>query len=251
MKRLALQIGMAVALLALACAPQACSASGPGHRYIVKPSPKTIRMFSDQNPGGRAHLLSCESELTESLTQGLSQVPGVQLSLAMADFTGDSNPDTATVNFGRLDAHRAQYFIEVLLTEGGRQLFALSAPPGGLFITPQDVTGDGTLDLVVRATDSRSVVAIFLNDGCGRFSQPAGVTQTRVPRNEGPIFQASRATTMPVVSAVTRWSSDADMSNNPRRVSQQQGARFALPGRPHLDSSALSFGSNRAPPQIG
>jgi hypothetical protein len=242
---------MAGALLAMACVPQLCNASDSSRRAVVDSVPQRIRVSSDQNAGSdRVNLFSCESEFTENLTQGLSQAPGVQLSLAMADFTGDRNPDTATVNVGRLDAHRAQYFIEVALTEGGRQLFSLSAPPGGLFISPQDVTGDGTLDLVVRAAESRAVVAVFLNDGCGRFSQPATDTQASVPRDEGPTVQASPAPMMAAVSAVTQWPSGAETSYATRRQPRHHGTQAALPDSFHINLLALSYGSNRAPPQI-
>jgi hypothetical protein len=94
----------------------------------------------------------------------------VPLGLAMADFTGDSHPDLATLELDRLDSSRAHYVIEIQLTEGGRQSLELTAPAHSLVITPMDVTGDGTLDLVVRTTGSNVPVAVFLNDGCGHFS---------------------------------------------------------------------------------
>lgn len=93
------------------------------------------------------------------------------LSIAMADFTGDTHPDLATVELERFDFSSAQYWIEIRLTEGGRQLLKVTAPFGGLVITPRDLTGDGNLDLVVRSAKSHDPVAIFLNDGRGHFSR--------------------------------------------------------------------------------
>jgi hypothetical protein len=94
----------------------------------------------------------------------------VPLGLAMADFTGDSHPDLATLKIDRLDSSRAYYVIEIQLTEGGRQSLRLTAPLRSLMLTPVDVTGDGTLDLVVHSVGSNVPVAVFLNDGCGHFS---------------------------------------------------------------------------------
>lgn len=102
----------------------------------------------------------------------------VPLGLAMADFTGDSHPDLATLKIDRLDSSRAYYVIEIQLTEGGRQSLKLAAPSRSLVLTPMDVTGDGTLDLVVHSVGSNVPVAVFLNDGCGHFSanEPARYT---------------------------------------------------------------------------
>ena len=102
----------------------------------------------------------------------------VPLGLAMADFTGDSHPDLATLKIDRLDSSRAYYVIEIQLTEGGRQSLKLTAPPRSLVLTPVDVTGNGTLDLVVHSVGSNVPIAVFLNDGCGHFSanEPARYT---------------------------------------------------------------------------
>jgi hypothetical protein len=91
------------------------------------------------------------------------------LGLTMADFTGDTHPDLATVELEKLDSSSALYWIEIRLTEGGHQVLKLRAPFGGLLITPKDVTGDGNLDLIVRSAKSRAPVALFLNDGSGHF----------------------------------------------------------------------------------
>jgi hypothetical protein len=95
---------------------------------------------------------------------------GLMLGFSMADFTGDTHPDLATVDLNGLDSNSARYVIEIQLTEGGHQLLPLRAPFGGLVVTAKDVTGDGNLDLVVRAAWSHVLVAVFLNDGQGHFT---------------------------------------------------------------------------------
>jgi len=104
-----------------------------------------------------------------------AQPLGLDIGFAMADFTGDTHPDLATVALNRFDSGNAQYVIEIRLSEGGHQFLRMTAPFGGLLITPKDVTGDGNLDLVIRSARSRIPVAVFLNDGYGRFA-PADPT---------------------------------------------------------------------------
>jgi hypothetical protein len=99
-----------------------------------------------------------------------AQTIGLSLGFAMADFTGDTHPDLATIALNAFDSAHAEYAIEVQLSEGGHQLLRLTAPFGGILITPKDVTGDGNLDLVIRSARSHLPVAVFLNDGRGHFS---------------------------------------------------------------------------------
>jgi hypothetical protein len=98
---------------------------------------------------------------------------GLTLGFSMADFTGDTHPDLATVDLNGFDSNSAKYVIEIQLTEGGHQLLPLRAPFGGLIVTAKDVTGDGNLDLVVQAARSHILVAVFLNDGYGHFTAAA------------------------------------------------------------------------------
>jgi hypothetical protein len=122
--------------------------------------------------GGWEYPLSARGAATATLNTGTFAPPmAPPLGLVMADFTGDTHPDLATVEVDRFDSSTAHYWIEIRLTEGGHQLLRLSAPFGGLLVTPRDVTGDGNLDLVIRSVKSRAPVALFLNDGSGHFSR--------------------------------------------------------------------------------
>jgi hypothetical protein len=172
----------------------------------------------------------------------------VPLGLAMADFTGDSHPDLATLKIDRLDSSRGYYVIEIRLTEGGRQSLKLTATPRSLVLTPMDVTGDGTLDLVVHTAGSNVPVAVFLNDGCGHFSasQPARYTAAIREIPTGPDYSSMHLQFDP--AAVGRGSSAADSQGQP--LYSRQGPRhirFLAPdGTPA--ERLLPLPTDRAPP---
>jgi hypothetical protein len=178
------------------------------------------------------------------------EASGLNLGFAMADFTGDTHPDLATVELKKLDSANAQYLIEIRLTEGRDQFLKLRAPFGGVVITPQDVTGDGNLDLVIRSARSHVPVAVFLNDGHGHFfaADPNAFTkslrestseQYRAPND----FYYSATLVSPKSYSVYR-------QNNSLRDRQRQSDLFvpASYGAPRL--AFLQFGSNRAPPVV-
>jgi hypothetical protein len=91
--------------------------------------------------------------------------------LAIQDFDGDRKPDIAEVRVERNDPHSTRYSINVRLTSGVDQSIGLTAPFGGLQITPRDVNGDNALDLIVSTTLQNEPVAVLLNDGNGNFSK--------------------------------------------------------------------------------
>jgi hypothetical protein len=179
-----------------------------------------------------------------------SSVSVPALGRAMADFTGDSHPDIATVELNGFDSPTAEYSIEIRLSEGGRQSLRLAAPFGGLQITPKDVTGDGNLDLIVRAARSRAPVAVFLNDGRGHFSRAAlsmfAQALRDLPSELGP--SASRLYSIATLISSEPYSI-ACRNTSIRDPRTQEGSvlssSFGVPL--YL---FLPFGSSRAPPAI-
>jgi hypothetical protein len=171
------------------------------------------------------------------------------LGLAMADFTGDTNPDMATVELDRFDSASVHYSIEIQLTEGGRQFLKLTAPFGGLHITPRDVTGDGNLDLVVRAASTGALLAVYLNDGSGHFSPaepaafakslPQGSSNFGFTTGQQPYFGAT---------FVCSESYTIECRNGSLRTLQEKNRWFFIASHISPLSAALSSGSNRAPP---
>jgi len=172
----------------------------------------------------------------------------VPLGLAMADFTGDSNPDMAILELNRLDSSEAYYVIKIQLTEGGRQSLKLTAPARSLVITPMDVTGDGTLDLVVRSVGSKVPVAVFVNDGCGHFySDEADRFSTAVRElPTGPDVSSTESRFGSAAAA--RGPNAADSHTRLRRSRRESSSShfFAHDGAPL--QLFLPLQSDRAPP---
>ena len=96
---------------------------------------------------------------------------GAGVRFAIADFDGDSRPDLATVQVGKISASQARYWIHFELSAGARQFIDVTAPVGGLEIAPRDVNGDDNLDLVVTTAWLNRPVAVLLNDGHGNFTR--------------------------------------------------------------------------------
>ncbi len=91
--------------------------------------------------------------------------------VAIADFDGDQLPDLASIETGRVGSISTDYWIQLQLTDSGRQSIHLVAPSGGLLIEARDVNGDHAIDLVLSTVLFRQPVAVLLNDGHGRFSR--------------------------------------------------------------------------------
>jgi hypothetical protein len=98
---------------------------------------------------------------------------GPGLPFAIADFDGDLRPDLASVQTGRSDFSRSDYWIELRLTTAGHQSIQVVAPIGGLQVSARDVNGDHAVDLVLTTALLRQPVAILLNDGHGKFTRAA------------------------------------------------------------------------------
>src|SRR5579872_5355845 len=99
------------------------------------------------------------------------------LDWAMADFDGDSQPDVAIT---KMEARGSGlvYLLELDLrtshTTGSTArpgLPAIASSKFGLHLTPRDVDGDHDLDIVVTMGIGRQPVAVWINDGQGRFAE--------------------------------------------------------------------------------
>jgi hypothetical protein len=170
------------------------------------------------------------------------------IGLALADFTGDTHPDVSTVELDRFDSANVDYWIEIQLTEGSHQFLKLTAPFGGLRITPRDVTGDGNLDLVVRAANSDALLAVYLNDGSGHFSPAEPAAFAKIAKEShsdfgftteqpyfGATFVCSESYTLGCRSGSLR---DPQGQDDSPILAKHDGPLFVV----------LTAGSNRAPP---
>jgi hypothetical protein len=172
------------------------------------------------------------------------------LGLAMADFTGDTHPDLATVEMDRSDFSSPHYWIEIQLTEGGRQFLSLTAPFGGLLITPKDVTGDGNLDLVVRTAKSHTPVAVFLNDGSGHFSRADIAAFANALHDSPSQFRFTTQQTYLGVTLACLESYTAECPTGSRRYCREQKSSLLSSHYRSVSQPFLTFGANRAPPSL-
>jgi hypothetical protein len=232
-------------VLALALA-LACSAQ----RVSWEPSPvaNAGRVIASHS---RSFAISTRATAAAVLTSGTFEPPTAPaLSLAMADFTGDTHPDLATVELEKLDSASARYWIEIRLTEGRHQILKLRAPFGGLLITPRDVTGDGNLDLVVRSASSHAPVALFLNDGNGYFSMADVASFANALRDEPSEFAFTAQETYLGANLACLESYTAECPAGPLGYLQEQEGAIFLPNYRNASRLFLSFGANRAPPSF-
>jgi hypothetical protein len=176
---------------------------------------------------------------------------GLPLGFAMADFTGDTHPDIAVVELDRFDSQNAEYVVEVRLTEGGGQILRVQAPFGGLLVAVKDLTGDGNLDLVVRAARSRAPVAVFLNDGSGHFSSVGpGIVARALPE----AASGREFTTHHLyfgATLVSPRSSTISLNNGSTRNPQKQSGSLFSATRDAAPHRFVPYGLDRAPPAIG
>ncbi len=118
-----------------------------------------------------AGLMGATAAAAADVPSALAASLGPNLSFSVADFDGDSRPDLASVQAGKSDSVRTDYWIQLQLSAAGRQTFRIVAPFGGLQIASRDVNGDNVPDLVLTTAWLGQPVAILLNDGHGNFSQ--------------------------------------------------------------------------------
>jgi hypothetical protein len=97
--------------------------------------------------------------------------PAPNPQFAIEDFDGDLRPDVASIQAGQSDFSSTDYWIQLQLSEVGRQFIRVVGPIGGLSIEARDVNGDRAIDLVLVTAWHRQPVAILLNDGHGSFSR--------------------------------------------------------------------------------
>lgn len=168
---------------------------------------------------------------------------------AIADFDGDSQPDLATVQTGRIGPANTRYWIRFQFSTGSRLAIGVTAPAGGLQIATRDVNGDNALDLIVTTAWLNRPVAVLVNDGHGGFTLSDPATFPGIVWGSQAYFTPTgvqwRDATVDIPS---RYSPGAACK------SKSVAARRSLPGffvplaagRPVFLSAASVFG--RAPP---
>jgi hypothetical protein len=174
----------------------------------------------------------------------------ISIGFAVADFTGDTHPDLATVALNGFDSTHARYGIEVQLSEGGRQLLSVTAPFGGILITPKDVTGDGNLDLVIRSARSQAPIAVFLNNGHGHFFAAETSSFADLLREGTSEYEFGANHFYFIASAVSPKSYAVHGATRTSRPLQKRNSPLFLANGGSPSHLFLPSGLNRAPPAV-
>jgi hypothetical protein len=176
---------------------------------------------------------------------------GLLMGFTMADFTGDTHPDLATVELNGFDSVNALYVVEIRYSEGGRQLQPLTAPFGGLLITAKDVTGDGSLDLVIHAARSGAPLTVFLNDGSGHFTAAKASAFTDVVREatSGQKFTTERLYLNAMLISPKLKTIHCRTASE--RYAREQSRSYFCATCEAPFHRVVPFGLDRAPPAIG
>jgi hypothetical protein len=167
--------------------------------------------------------------------------------LAITDFDGDLHPDLARVQAGATTSGGTDYWIQLQLSAAGWQSIRLVAPAGGLQIEARDVNGDHAVDLIL-STPLNQPVAVFLNDGHGRFSR---VAPSAFPEAfNGPLTNWASASGQEtdVIGVPPQSRSSAWQAAKARAIVQSH-ADSIKPSREGFDlDSLLSSHADRGPP---
>jgi len=101
---------------------------------------------------------------------------------ASADFDGDGRPDFAIVD--RVGLAGGRFAIDIEVASAPAQRFVLTSSYDAVTVLVVDVDHDNDLDIVVTPALTGEVLAVWLNDGFGRFSPAARDHPRRVvPRH--------------------------------------------------------------------
>jgi hypothetical protein len=173
---------------------------------------------------------------------------GLSLGFTMADFTGDTHPDIATVELNGFDSVSALYVIDVRFSEGGCEYLRMKAPFGGLLIAAKDVTGDGSLDLVIRSARSGIPVTVFLNDGHGRFTAAKASTLSDVLPEARPGQKFATERFYFSATLISPRSNSVNCQSAAARNSDAQKISLVAANQHISRHLFLPFGLDRAPP---
>lgn len=116
------------------------------------------------------HTLTGTSAFFQNTTPDSAPDSYFQVRRYFLDFAGDHSLNAATVT-EQTDAGFANYTVELRLASGAEQSVVVAAPPGGLQIEMQDMTGDHVPnDVILRPALPRWPPTVLVNDGHDHFA---------------------------------------------------------------------------------
>ena len=122
---------------------------------------------ADDSASRRAAVRASESFTSAHLLAPSSRF---QVKSYFLDFAGDHSLDGATV-IEQTTAGYAHYTVQLRLASGAEQSVVISAPPGGLQVEMQDMTGDHVPnDVLLRPALLRWLPTVLVNDGHDHFA---------------------------------------------------------------------------------
>jgi len=170
------------------------------------------------------------------------------LAFAVADFDGDSRPDFANVQVGQSDLANTEYWIQFQLSSAGHQSIRVLAPAGGLRLTARDVNGDNWIDLIVTTAWLNQPVAVYINDGHGRFThaEPADFSAALRECETGwsPLFSESSD----AIGAPPRSPSVISLQWNGSSYPRTNAGSVLVSDSDSLSAALLNLQPGRAPP---
>ena len=170
---------------------------------------------------------------------------------AIADFDGDSQPDTATIRIAQDSSPWAEYFLELRLSSGARPAIGIVGPAGGLRVTPQDVNGDKIADLVVTSAFDAHFVAILLNDGKGNFRQVASSDFPNVAKDpESRLLSVDDSGEFQLTLGQKRDTDDRQAASDSSEGLPEKGARLTGSAAVAILNARVDSRGSRAPPLV-
>jgi len=134
----------------------------------------------------QARTQALSGPLNSSLPAGSND--RVEIQNYFLNYAGDHSVDAATV-IEQPTVGYATYIVHLRLASGTEQSVIVSAPPGGLQVEMQDMTGDKVAnDVVLRPALARSLPTVLVNDGHEHFKVAISATDPSLfssPENLG------------------------------------------------------------------
>jgi hypothetical protein len=163
----------------------------------------------------------------------------------IADLDGDGRPDLAIAKIGHSGRQGSQYRLKVYLSQSGARSRLDIPVRDGMFFLARDIDGDGDLDLIVMGSWPPAPVAVWINDGHGRFSLTDPTAYSNPDENSDirPAFHCDNL--QPGVRDHRFW---AGFSENFQIKPQQIDGRCFLPPVDAIDDGTLNTSRTRAPP---